>query len=83
MIEINWNPLPDPGPVPVNWYGLFFLLGFWAGWLLVRRWAPRYGVSRDHVDGLLTWIALGTPGSALALVQPGPRPPTAGEDRQP
>ena len=60
MIEINWDPVPHLGPVPINWYGLTFLIGFFVGWLLVRRWAPRYGVSHDHVDGLMTSIAVGT-----------------------
>jgi len=26
MIEINWNPLPYLGLIPINWYGLNFLL---------------------------------------------------------
>lgn len=60
MIEINWDPIPQFGPVPINWYGLTFLVGFFAGRLLVRRWARRYGVSHEHVDGLITSIALGT-----------------------
>lgn len=60
MIEINWDPIPHFGPVPVNWYGLTFLLGFVIGWLLVHRWARRCGVSHQHVDGLLTTISVGT-----------------------
>ena len=60
MIEINWDPILQLGPVPINWYGLTFLIGFFVGWMLVRRWAPRYGVSHEHVDGLITSIALGT-----------------------
>lgn len=60
MIEINWDPVAQLGPVPVNWYGLTFLLGFAVGWLLVRRWAIPSGIRPEHVDGLVTWIAVGT-----------------------
>jgi phosphatidylglycerol:prolipoprotein diacylglycerol transferase len=59
-IEINWNPAPMVGPVPINWYGLTYLLGFVAGWALVRRWAARYGFTKHQVDEALTWIVLGT-----------------------
>ncbi|MGH9629761.1 MAG: prolipoprotein diacylglyceryl transferase [Bryobacteraceae bacterium] len=59
-IEINWNPVPMIGPVPINWYGFTYLLGFLAAWALVRRWASRAGFSKEQVDESLTWIALGT-----------------------
>lgn len=58
-IEIHWNPMPYIGPVPVNWYGVTFAFGVLAGAWLVRRWAPRFGISRERVDGLLIWIILG------------------------
>ena len=60
MVEINWDPIPHLGPFPINWYGLTFLIGLLVGWLSVRRWAPRYGVSREHIDGLMSSIGLGT-----------------------
>lgn len=60
MVRINWDPVPHLGPLPVNWYGLFFLLGFVVGWMLVRRWAPRYGMPLEHVDGVIVWIVVGT-----------------------
>ena len=60
MITINWDPAPYIGPMAINWYGLTFLLGFLAAWLLVRRWAPGYGLSVDHVDNAIGWIGLGT-----------------------
>ncbi|MBY0508386.1 MAG: prolipoprotein diacylglyceryl transferase [Bryobacteraceae bacterium] len=28
--------------------------------ILVRRWAPKYGISRDRIDSLLIWVLLGT-----------------------
>lgn len=59
-------PVIDPvavalGPVKVHWYGLMYLLGFAAAWLLaVRRteqpWAP---VRREQVDDLIVYAALG------------------------
>lgn len=60
MIEIDWDPSPNIGPLTINWYGLTFLLGFVVAWLLVRRCARRYGISFDHVDNAIGWIAVGT-----------------------
>ena len=48
------------GPVPINWYGITYLLGFIAGWALVRRWASRFGFLKEQVEEALVWIALGT-----------------------
>jgi len=31
------------GPIKVHWYGIMYLLGFAAGWLLARRRAARPG----------------------------------------
>ena len=59
MIKINWDPISHLGPIPINWYGLFVALGFIVGWLLVRRWAARFDVSREKVDTLLIWIIVG------------------------
>ena len=59
MIKINWDPISHLGPIPINWYGLFVALGFIVGWLLVRRWAARFDVSREKVDALLIWIIVG------------------------
>lgn len=59
-LEINWNPVTQLGPVPVNWYGLTFALGFVGGGWLVYRWSRLFGFPREKVEGLLLWIALGT-----------------------
>lgn len=59
-IEIHWDPIPHIGPIPVNWYGLTFALGILVGAWLVRRWAPRFGLSQERADGLLSWIIIGT-----------------------
>jgi phosphatidylglycerol:prolipoprotein diacylglycerol transferase len=60
MIEINWDPIPHLGPLPINWYGLTFLAGILVGWLFVRRWAPSHRVSSEHIDGLMSSIGIGT-----------------------
>jgi phosphatidylglycerol---prolipoprotein diacylglyceryl transferase len=60
MIELNWDPVPYLGPIPINWYGLNYALAFLVGGWLVWRWAPRYEVPRAKVESLLLWIMLGT-----------------------
>lgn len=59
MIHINWNPLPHLGPVPINWYGLTFVLAFLIGARLVIRWAPRHRIPQKSVEGLLAWVFVG------------------------
>lgn len=49
------------GPVAIHWYGLMYLIGFAAAWLLLRwridRGAP--GWKREQLDDLLFWGAVG------------------------
>lgn len=59
-IEINWNPVGHVGPVPINWYGLTVALGFLVGFYLVWRWAPKYEVPGQKLEGLFLWIVLGS-----------------------
>lgn len=59
MIYIDWNPSPHVGPVPVNWYGLTFLLAFLIAARLVVKWSPRYKLPRQPVEGLLIWVLAG------------------------
>lgn len=59
-MELNWNPIPYLGPIPINWYGMTVALGFLVGWLLVRGWAPNLRVPREKIDGLMIWIVVGT-----------------------
>jgi phosphatidylglycerol:prolipoprotein diacylglycerol transferase len=60
MIEINWNPVSHLGPIPINWYGITLALGFLVGGWLVWRWAPKYKVPRESIEGLLLWIIVGS-----------------------
>ena len=49
------------GPLQVRWYGLMYLAGFVAGWLLGRRRAarPGSGWTPAMVDDFITWCVLG------------------------
>ena len=38
------------GPIKVHWYGIMYLFGFGAGWLLGRRRAARPGSTWKPVD---------------------------------
>ena len=60
MIPIDWNPVPHLGPIPVNWYGITFALGFLVGGGMAWRWAPEYAVSRAKIESLLMWTLVGT-----------------------
>jgi phosphatidylglycerol---prolipoprotein diacylglyceryl transferase len=60
MMTIDWNPVAHLGPIPINWYGLTWALGFLIGGALVRRHSARYGIKPDRVDTAVLWIAVGT-----------------------
>ncbi|MEF8834295.1 MAG: prolipoprotein diacylglyceryl transferase [Halofilum sp. (in: g-proteobacteria)] len=49
------------GPVAIHWYGLMYLIGFAAAWLLLRRRIDRGapGWRREQLDDLLFWGAVG------------------------
>ena len=59
MIQIDWAPVGHLGPVPLNWYGLGWVTAFLVALALVRRWAPRYGFARDHVESVAIWALVG------------------------
>ncbi len=51
----------EVGPLAVHWYGLMYLVGFAAAWLLAARrsqraWSP---VRRDRVEDLVVYVAFG------------------------
>lgn len=60
MIQIDWNPVPHIGPIPINWYGITFAVGFIVGGRLAWRWAPKFDMPRLKVESLLVWTLLGT-----------------------
>jgi len=58
----NFDPvLLSVGPVSIHWYGLMYLVGFLASWLLGRTRAarPGSGWSAEQVDDLIFYGALG------------------------
>ena len=60
MIDINWNPIPQLGPIPINWYGITYMLGFIVGGYLTLRRSSKFEIAREKVEGLLLWIVIGT-----------------------
>lgn len=60
VIQIDWNPVSHIGPVPINWYGLTYALGFIVGGRLTLRWARQFEIPKPKVESLLLWILLGT-----------------------
>ena len=69
MIELNWDPVPHVGPIPINWYGLTFAVGLLVGSWLVYRWRSRYNFSREKIERLLVWIVIGiVAGARLSFV---------------
>ena len=61
-ITVNINPiLIDLGPIRVSWYGLMYVLGFLASYLLVRHQMKKkdFGVSRLDVENLFFYLILG------------------------
>lgn len=61
LIHPQFDPIAfSIGPLGVHWYGLMYLLGFLAFWLLGRRRAQDYwrGVTPDDVENLLFWGVL-------------------------
>jgi phosphatidylglycerol:prolipoprotein diacylglycerol transferase len=61
-ITVNINPiLIDLGPIRVSWYGLMYVLGFLASYLLVRYQMNKkdFGVSRLDVENLFFYLILG------------------------
>ena len=60
LIHPQFDPIAfSIGPLGVHWYGLMYLLGFLAFWLLGRRRAQDdwRGVTPDDVENLLFWAA--------------------------
>lgn len=49
------------GDFQVHWYGLMYMLGFFAGWGLgrVRAARPDSGWTGEQVDDFVTWVMLG------------------------
>lgn len=63
MAFIYWNIRPEVvqlGPLVVRWYGLFFALLFWIGYLIVRWMYYSEGKDVVTLNSLLVYLIIGT-----------------------
>jgi len=63
ILSIIWNPSPEIfslGNFAVRWYGLFFALGFFFGYLIMLKFFTREGVPVKLLDELTTYMIVGT-----------------------
>jgi phosphatidylglycerol:prolipoprotein diacylglycerol transferase len=61
-MKVDFNPIfLEFGPVRLSWYGLMYVFGFLASYLLVRYQIKRkdFGISRFEVDDLYFYSILG------------------------
>ena len=61
-MTVHFNPiLIELGPIRVSWYGLMYVLGFFASYLLVRYQMKKkdFGVSKLEVENLFFYLILG------------------------
>ena len=62
LLYINWNPnleLLHLGPIVIRWYGLCWLLGFAAAFLLVRRLYREQKIKDELFDPLFVYCFFG------------------------
>jgi len=61
-VTVNINPiLIELGPIRVSWYGLMYVLGFFAFYLLARYQMKKkdFGISRIEFENLFFYLILG------------------------
>ena len=61
-MKVDFNPiLIDLGLIKVSWYGMMYVLGFIASYLLVRYQMKRkeFGVSRIEIENLYFYLIIG------------------------
>ena len=61
-MTVNIDPiLVDLGPIRVSWYGLMYVFGFFASYLLVRYQMKRkdFGISKLDVENLYFYLIVG------------------------
>jgi phosphatidylglycerol:prolipoprotein diacylglycerol transferase len=62
IMKINIDPiLVELGPIRVGWYGLMYVFGFFASYLLVRYQMKRrdFGITKREVEDLFFYLILG------------------------
>lgn len=60
---ITWNVNPEIfniGGFGVRWYGLFFALSFYLGYMIIERFFKKENVSLDLLDSLATYMIIAT-----------------------
>jgi prolipoprotein diacylglyceryl transferase len=63
FLSVVWNPAPEIfeiGSFAVRWYGLFFALSFFFGYLIMLRFFAKEKVPVKLLDELTTYMILGT-----------------------
>jgi len=63
VLAIRWNPSPEIfeiGGFAVRWYGLFFALSFFFGYLIMQRFFSKEEVPIKLLDELTTYMIIGT-----------------------
>ena len=63
IMSIVWDPSPEIfeiGGFAVRWYGLFFALSFFFGYLIMLKFFNREGVPVKLLDELTTYMIIGT-----------------------
>jgi phosphatidylglycerol---prolipoprotein diacylglyceryl transferase len=61
-MKVNFDPiLIELGPIRLSWYGLMYVLGFFASYLLVRYQMKKkdFGITRLEVENLYFYLILG------------------------
>lgn len=74
-MSIDWAPVVFLGPLPVNWYGIGWIVAYLVGTWLVRRWSRDSVIAGDDIERLSLWILVGALAGArlyfLAQNDPG------------
>ncbi|MFZ4521339.1 MAG: prolipoprotein diacylglyceryl transferase [Bacteroidales bacterium] len=63
LLSIFWNPSPEIfefGGFAIRWYGLFFALSFFFGYLIMLKFFKKEGVPEKLLDELTTYMIIGT-----------------------
>jgi phosphatidylglycerol:prolipoprotein diacylglycerol transferase len=61
-MKVDFNPVfIDLGPIRLSWYGLMYVFGFFASYLLVRYQMKKkdFGISKPEVEDLYFYLILG------------------------
>jgi len=63
LLSIVWSPSPEIftlGNFAIRWYGLFFAISFFFGYLIMQRFFKKEGVPLTMLDEMTTYMIVGT-----------------------